>query len=137
MRASAYQRPAIPPGFWERAEVLRALRSRDMGALFQLVKESAGLSNIRLGAAVDLSPGRVSEVIKGIRRISATHVFERIADGLAMPDPARLLLGLSPQNAAAATRPASACPASTPWRRNTRCRGPPSAKPSPCCANNA
>lgn len=107
MRASAYQRPAIPPGFWERAEVRHALRSRDMGALFQLVKESAGLSNIRLGAAVGLTQGRVGELINGTRRIAATHVFERIADGLGMPDSARLLLGLSPRNAAAATRPAN------------------------------
>jgi tetratricopeptide (TPR) repeat protein len=107
MRASAYEPPAIPPGFWERAEVRRALRDRDMGMLFQMVKESAGLSNIRLGAAVGLTQGRVSEVINGTRHIAATHVFERIADGLGMPDSARLLLGLSPRNAAAATRPAS------------------------------
>jgi tetratricopeptide (TPR) repeat protein len=97
----------IPPGFWERAEVRRALRNRDMGMIFQLVKQSAGLSNIRLGAAVGLTQGRISEVISGTRRIAATHVFERIADGLEMPDSARLLLGLSPRNAAAATRPAS------------------------------
>jgi tetratricopeptide (TPR) repeat protein len=107
MRARAYEPPAIPPGFWERAEVSRALRDRDMGTLFRLFKESAGLSNIRLGAAVDLSPGRVSEVINGTRHIAATHVFERIANGLGMPDSARLLLGLSPRNATAAARPAS------------------------------
>ena len=107
MRASAYDPPAIPPGFWDRAEVCQALRKRDMGTLFRLVKESAGLSNIRLGAAVGLTQGRVGEVINGTRRIAATHVFERIADGLAMPDSARLLLGLSPQHPAAVTRPAS------------------------------
>jgi tetratricopeptide (TPR) repeat protein len=107
MRASAYHPPAIPPGFWERADVCHALRQRDIGPLFRLVKDSTGLSNISLGAAVGLSQGRVGEVINGIRRIAATHVFERIADGLAMPDPARLMLGLSPRNAAAATRPAS------------------------------
>jgi tetratricopeptide (TPR) repeat protein len=107
MRASAFDSPAIPPGFWERAEVRQALRKRDMGALFRLVKESAGLSNVRLGAAVGLTQGRVGEVINGIRRIAATHVFERIADGLAMPDSARLLLGLSPRHPAALTRPAS------------------------------
>src|SRR6266581_2968297 len=107
MRASAYDPPAIPPGFWERAEVRQALRKRDMGTLFRLVKESAGLSNIRLGAAVGLTQGRVGEVINAPRRIAATHVFERIADGLAMPDSARLLLGLSPRYPAALTRPAS------------------------------
>src|ERR1700678_2995209 len=106
MRASAFDPPAIPPGFWERAEVRQALRKRDVGSLFRLVKESAGLSNIRLGAAVGLTQGRIGEVINGTRRIAATHVFERIADGLAMPDSARLLLGLSPRHPAALTRPA-------------------------------
>jgi transcriptional regulator with XRE-family HTH domain len=107
MRASAYERPVIPPGFWERAEVRRALRDRDMGTLFRLAEESAGLSHTRLGMAVGLTQGRISEVVNGIRGIAATHVFERIADGLGMPDSARLLLGLSPRHAAASTRPVS------------------------------
>jgi tetratricopeptide (TPR) repeat protein len=97
MRASAFDPPAIPPGFWERAEVCRALRKRDMATVFRLVQDNTGLSHTRLGTAVGLSQGRVSEVINGIRRIAATHVFERIADGLGMPDPARMLLGLSPR----------------------------------------
>ena len=105
MRASAYEPPVIPPGFWERAEVRRALRQRDMGTLFRLVEESADLSHTRLGMAVGLTQGRVSEVVNGIRGIAATHVFQRIADGLNMPDPARVLLGLSPQHAIVSTRP--------------------------------
>ena len=40
MRASAFDPPAIPPGFWERADVCRALRKRDMGTLFRLVQDS-------------------------------------------------------------------------------------------------
>jgi tetratricopeptide (TPR) repeat protein len=107
MRASAFDPPAIPPGFWERAEVRQALRKRDMGALFRLVEEHTGLSHTRLGTAVGLTQGRVSEVINGTRRIAATHVFQRIADGLGMPDPARMLLGLSPRHTAAITRPVS------------------------------
>jgi tetratricopeptide (TPR) repeat protein len=106
MRASAFDPPAIPSWFWERPEVRRALRKRDMGALFSLVEEHTGLSHTRLGTAVVLSQGRVSEVINGTRRIAATRVFERIANGLGMPDSARLLLGLSPRHAAGATRPA-------------------------------
>jgi tetratricopeptide (TPR) repeat protein len=68
-----------------------------MATVFRLVQDNTGLSHTRLGTAVGLSQGRVSEVINGIRRIAATHVFERIADGLGMPDPARMLLGLSPR----------------------------------------
>jgi tetratricopeptide (TPR) repeat protein len=106
MRASAFDPPAIPPGFWERAEVCRALRKRDMGTMFRLVEDSTGLSHTRLGTAVGLSQGRVSEVINGTRRIAATHVFERIADGLGIPDSARMLLGPSPRKPVI-TRPVS------------------------------
>jgi tetratricopeptide (TPR) repeat protein len=95
MRASAFDPPAIPAGFWERADVREALRNRDMGTLFQLLRQYAGLSQIRIGTAVEIGQGRTSEIANGTRRVAATHVFERIANGLNMPDSARVLLGLS------------------------------------------
>jgi transcriptional regulator with XRE-family HTH domain len=101
MRASAYDPPAIPAGFWERTDVRQALRNRDMGALFRLVRQYAGLSQIRIGTAVGLGQGRTSEIVNGLSAVAATHVFERIANGLDMPDPARILLGLTPRHAAA------------------------------------
>jgi tetratricopeptide (TPR) repeat protein len=104
MRASAFDPPAIPPGFWERADVRRALRDRDMGALFRLVRQHAGLSQIRIGTAVGLGQGRTSEIVNGLSAVAATHVFERIANGLNMPDPARILLGLTPRHAQALAR---------------------------------
>ena len=97
MRASAFDPPSIPPAFWERPDVCQALRKRDMGALFTLLRDFAGLSQTRIGTAVELGQGRVSEVVNGTRAIAATHVFERIANGLGMPDQARILLGLSPR----------------------------------------
>ncbi len=109
MRASAFDPPAIPAWFWELADVRNALRKRDMGALFNLVTEHTGVSQTRIGTAVDLSQGRVSAVINGKRGIAATHVFQRIADGLGMPDSARILLGLSPRQAPV-TRPPSTRP---------------------------
>jgi tetratricopeptide (TPR) repeat protein/predicted XRE-type DNA-binding protein len=109
MRASAFDPPAIPSWFWELADVRNALRKRDMGALFKLITEHTGISQTRIGTAVDLSQGRVSAVINGKRGIAATHVFQRIADGLDMPDPGRILLGLSPKQALV-TRPVSTRP---------------------------
>jgi tetratricopeptide (TPR) repeat protein len=105
MRASAFDPPEIPPGFWQRTDVRDALRNHDMGALFKLLKQHAKLSQIRVGTAVDLSQGRVGEVINGTRRIAGLHVFQRIADGLDMPDDARLLLGVSPRQGQRAARP--------------------------------
>ena len=97
MRPSAFDPPAIPPAFWERPDVCQALRKRDIGALFRLLQQYLGLSQMRIGTAVGLGQGRMSEIINGIRGIRHTHVFERIADGLDMPDHARILLGLTPR----------------------------------------
>ena len=105
MRASAFDPPEIPHSFWQRTDVGSALGERDMGALFGLLNQHVKLSQTRIGTAVDLSQGRVGEVIKGTRRIAGLHVFQRIADGLDMPDDARLLLGVSPHREARATSP--------------------------------
>jgi predicted XRE-type DNA-binding protein len=85
MRPSAFDPPAIPAAFWERPDVCQALRQRDMSALFRLLRQYLGLSQTRIGTAVGLGQGRMSEVINGIRGIRHTHVFERIADGLDIP----------------------------------------------------
>jgi tetratricopeptide (TPR) repeat protein len=97
MRPSAFDPPAIPPAFWERPDVCQDLRQRDMSALFRLLRQYLGLSQMRIGTAVGLGQGRMSEVINGIRKIRDVKVFERIADGLDMPDHARVLLGLTPR----------------------------------------
>ena len=94
MRPSAFDPPAIPSAFWERPDVCQALRQRDMSALFRLLRQYLGLSQMRIGTAVGLGQGRMSEVINGIRKIRDVKVFERIADGLDMPDHARVLLGV-------------------------------------------
>jgi tetratricopeptide (TPR) repeat protein len=110
MRASAFDPPEIPPAFWDRPDVCQALRSRDMGALFALLNRY-GISQIRIGTAAGISQGRISAIIKGTRRIAAAHVFERIADGLAMPAHARHLLGLIPQPVSPASGNAAPAPA--------------------------
>ena len=107
MRPSAFDPPAIPAAFWERPDVCQALRQRDMSALFRLLQQYLGLSQTRIGTAVGLGQGRMSEVINGIRKIRDAKVFERIADGLDMPDHARVLLGLSPRQITAARRRAA------------------------------
>ena len=111
MPPSAFDPPSIPPAFWERPDVCQALRKRDMGALFRLLCQYTGLSQMRIATAVGLGQGRISEIINGVRNIRDAKVFERIADGLDMPDHARILLGLSPRQITARTRPRSITPA--------------------------
>ncbi len=85
----------IPDEFWGRHDVVATLRARDVGALFRLLRRHTGASQTQLGIAVGLGQGYVSRIIAG-RKVIAIDVLERVADGLRMPDEARLALGLAP-----------------------------------------
>lgn len=85
----------LPEWAWQRAEVREALRERDMGAVFRRAQQYGGASQARIATAVAMTQARVNEVINGRREITRLDVFERIADGLNMPDDARHLLGLA------------------------------------------
>jgi transcriptional regulator with XRE-family HTH domain len=63
--------------------------------LFRYAQQYAGVSQARIAAAVGMAQGRVNEIINGRREVSCLDVYERIADGLLMPDDARHLLGLA------------------------------------------
>ncbi|MFC0439408.1 XRE family transcriptional regulator [Kutzneria buriramensis] len=91
---------ALPDWAWQRPEVRDALRARDMAALFKAVQQYSGASQTRIGRATGLLQGRVSEIIAGTRKVTTLELFERIADGVQMPDDARMLLGLAPQDPA-------------------------------------
>ncbi|KPI20267.1 hypothetical protein OK074_7609 [Actinobacteria bacterium OK074] len=84
----------LPEWAWQRADIREALRGRDRGAVFRHVQQYGGASQSRIATAVALTQARVNEVINGRREIARFDVFERIADGLSMPDDARHLLGL-------------------------------------------
>lgn len=85
----------LPAWAWERADIRQALRARDIGAVFRHVQQYGGASQARIAAAVNLTQARVNEIINGRREISRLDVYERIADGLNLPDDARHLLGLA------------------------------------------
>ncbi|MGW4885652.1 helix-turn-helix domain-containing protein [Streptomyces murinus] len=85
----------LPNWAWERAEVREALRARDIGAVFRHAQQYAGASQARIATATGMTQARVNEIINGRREVSRLDVYERIADGLHMPDDARHLLGLA------------------------------------------
>ncbi|MFE6909425.1 helix-turn-helix domain-containing protein [Streptomyces erythrochromogenes] len=86
---------SLPEWAWERADVRQALRARDVGAVFRYVQQYSGASQARIAAAVGMTQARVNEIINRRREVSRLDVYERIADGLTMPDDARHLLGLA------------------------------------------
>lgn len=77
---------SIPAWVWQRDELRAVLRCRDIGGLFRLAQRYGGVSQSRLAVATGLLQGRISEIIKGTRMVTALEVFERIANGLGMPD---------------------------------------------------
>lgn len=85
----------LPERAWEKAEVREALRIRSVGQLFKYAQHFSGASQARIAMAVDMTQGRVNEIINGRRSVRELDVFERVADGLGMPDDARHLLGLA------------------------------------------
>ncbi|WP_409235632.1 helix-turn-helix domain-containing protein [Streptomyces sp. PA5.6] len=71
------------------------MRSRDIGAVFRYAQQYAGASQARIAVAVGMTQARVNEIINGRREVSRLDVYERIADGMRIPDDGRHLLGLA------------------------------------------
>jgi len=88
----------IPPAFWSRRDTRDALSTRDVGRLFLLVRQQAGASQTGLMMRTGIAKSEVSLIMQG-RKVSAISRLEAIADGLDMPDSARVLLGLAPADA--------------------------------------
>ena len=86
---------------WQQADVLEALHRRDIGRLFVLLNEYTGASQTRLAIACDTTQPKISGYMRGTAKVETLEVFERIADGLNMPDHARTVLGLAPKAAPA------------------------------------
>src|SRR5579859_3221669 len=86
----------IPDSFWQRADTLTALRTRDIGRLFALLRQYAGISQTRLAIACGMTQPKISGIMRGSQQVTTLEVFERIANGLTMPNPARLAMGLAP-----------------------------------------
>ena len=96
MPGSFWEGVTIPAWAWERKETRRVLRERDIAGLLRLA-QAHGASQTRIASVSGIAQGRVSEILSGKRTVSSLHLIERIADGLTMPDPARVLFGLAPR----------------------------------------
>lgn len=68
--------------------------NRDVGAIFRLAHQYAGISISRMARLCDMTPSRVSSYAKGRMRVRDQNVLERVADGLRLPGK---VLGLAPR----------------------------------------
>lgn len=98
MPAEGAEPVVIANDLWERPDMVSALTKRDIGHVFRLIRQYQGISQTRIGVAVGLSQGKVSEIMRGAIQVTSFEVFERIAEGLHMPDAARMTLGLAPRS---------------------------------------
>ncbi|AEV84695.1 hypothetical protein ACWT_3672 [Actinoplanes sp. SE50] len=91
----------IPGSTWNRPDMLTALQSRDIAHVFRLVRQHAGMSQTAIGSLIGMSQGKVSSIMAGSQQVTTLEVYERIADGLRLPDTARMTLGLAPRSISA------------------------------------
>jgi transcriptional regulator with XRE-family HTH domain len=96
MSQSPFEPIAIPDHAWQRESTRQILQNRLAGPLFAFAQKY-GISQTRLAVATGLSQARINDLIKGRRgNINAIDAWIRIADGLNMPNDARMAMGLAP-----------------------------------------
>lgn len=86
----------IPESFWRRDVVKQALKQRDMGTIFALLK-GYGITQGQICQATGIDQPKLSRYKSGLQKVVRLEQFERIADGLHFPDQVRISLGLAPR----------------------------------------
>jgi transcriptional regulator with XRE-family HTH domain len=70
----------------DRRDFRQALRARDFGMVFRLLRRHQGTTQAQIAAATGLTQGRVSKLMSDLQmRVMHIDVIERIADGLRIP----------------------------------------------------
>jgi hypothetical protein len=93
---------AVPVSFWRQSDVQVALARRDVAELFRsYLADFAECTQTQLALLTEHDRSDVSNWIRGTRhgQVSDINVLTRIAEGLRMPDDARILMGLAPADA--------------------------------------
>ncbi|MFI0449218.1 hypothetical protein [Actinomadura sp. 6N118] len=98
-RRRAFDPGGVPEAFWRRHDVQQALERRDIGLVIRLfLNEFDDCTQIDLALLTKHDRSDISNWVSGARpgQVSDIEELSRIADGLQVPDQARLLLGLIP-----------------------------------------
>jgi SLOG cluster4 family len=101
-RRKLFDPAAVPAAFWRRDDIQVALARREISHLFQVYLDAfPGCTQTQLALLTEHDRSDISNWVRGKRlgRVSDIEVLTRIADGLLMPDEARVLLGLAPAEA--------------------------------------
>lgn len=89
----------MPSSFWRKSDVQVALARRDVAELFRrYLTDFTECTQTQLALLTEHDRSDVSNWIRGTRhgQVSDINVLTRIAEGLQVPDEARMLMGLAP-----------------------------------------
>ncbi|MBP2355062.1 hypothetical protein JOF29_006172 [Kribbella aluminosa] len=90
---------SVPSSFWRNSDVQVALARRDVAELFRrYLTDFTDCTQTQLALLTEHDRSDVSNWIRGTRhgQVSDINVLTRIAEGLQVPDDARMLMGLAP-----------------------------------------
>ncbi len=90
-------------GFFTREPIRRALAAYDFGYLFRAVRRTAELTQVELGAVLELDQDRISRIERGHRQLRDIETIARIATQLGIPP---TLLGFRADTTSVAAQPA-------------------------------
>ncbi|MGR6997702.1 helix-turn-helix domain-containing protein [Yinghuangia aomiensis] len=118
--SAADRESPLPHSLLNTPAMRRACADRDIGAIFTLARDHAGLTQSRLARLCEMTPSRVGDYIRGRARVRQQHVVERVADALRIPGE---LLGLAPRPwEDGESRPRIRSPGTAPQTRRQRRR---------------
>ncbi|MGH3811129.1 MAG: helix-turn-helix domain-containing protein [Pseudonocardiaceae bacterium] len=83
---------AINPALFQREDVRQILAALDVGGLYRVLGDEAGIRQRQIAACTGQTQSEVSDIVAGRRRVESHQVLGRIADGFDIP---RELMGLS------------------------------------------
>lgn len=98
-RRRVFDPETVTGDFWRQGAVRVALTRRDVGELFRRYLEAyPDCTQTQLALLTEHDRSDISNWVRGVRQplVSDIGVLQRIADGLRLPDHARLSLGLAP-----------------------------------------
>jgi hypothetical protein len=98
-RRKTFDPDGVPLPFSRRDDVRLALARREVGNLFAIYLDTyADCTQTQLALLTEHHRSDISNFVRGTRgpRVTDIGVLGRVADGLVMPDEARILFGLAP-----------------------------------------
>jgi tetratricopeptide (TPR) repeat protein len=91
----------VPDSLWTHPDMPAALaagaENGAIGPLLKLVARYSGASQSQLAFVLGTTQPKISKYINDVIRVERMDMFQRIADGLGMPDDARMAFGLAPR----------------------------------------